>query len=131
MTRFAFSLLLIGTFGLTGLSLTACAPDASESTPLPAQVGFEDLIPDTPLASADGTKVWTISVEGMSCQNNCAPKVHDAIVDLDGIQEVHVSHADGLAWIRVPDDTDLTVEDVVEAVNSTDSFTATIPGTQS
>jgi|GEM_PF-4782670 len=117
------------------LVLTACGQEESSQSapaaPLAESlelVGMPDGIPtfvsNEVLAAQDGSQVISISVEGMHCAFNCAPKVHDTLADVEGVQETRISVDNKTAWIRVPEGSTLTAEQLVKEVNDKTGFEA-------
>lgn len=119
------------------LVLTACGKEeSSQSTPAaPAAelaplelVGMPDDVPafigNEVLGAQDGSQVISISVEGMHCAFNCAPKVHDTLAGVEGVQEARVSMDNKTAWIRVPEGSTLTAEQLAKEINDNTGFEA-------
>lgn len=109
--------------GLVVAGLASCirVEDNSE----PAATG--EKTPATPASAMSlkapvGGKLITLSVEGMSCQFNCAPKVQETLAGVEGVKEVEVDFATKKAVVAVQDEK-FDATQLETALASTGSFT--------
>ena len=55
------------------------------------------------LKAPEGGKLITMSVDGMSCQFNCAPKVQETLAKIEGVEGVKVDFETKQAVVAVKD----------------------------
>jgi copper chaperone CopZ len=80
-------------------------------------------------AAADATpgeKVYVLGIEGMSCPENCAPKVRESIQSIDGVREVEVNYADKRAVVHTDANVELTVAQVDQSFKNQGYFVSSL-----
>ncbi len=109
MTR--FSLAALACVSLVSVGLIACSESKDGAQAVLASH------PSEPLVASEGSKVLAIKVEGMHCTASCTPAVYEAVTSLEGVETASVSLEEQAAWVSVPADSEMTVEDLAEAIS--------------
>ncbi len=91
--------LSVGLFSCVGSESTTEGPTQNSTV--------QGTTPETNVAdllkAPDGGKLITMSVDGMSCQFNCAPKVQETLAKIEGVEGVKVDFETKQAVVAVKD----------------------------
>lgn len=66
-----------------------------------------------------------LKVKGMSCAH-CEMRVKKALETVDGVKKVKVDHKKGRAWVTFEKGSELDSKKLVDAVNATEVYEATV-----
>jgi copper chaperone CopZ len=76
----------------------------------------EPIIKNVPEIEPENVKVTQLVVWGMGC-HNCANRVHNSLISLNGVLQVQVDHAMGMAFVEHdPDKT--STDELISAVTN-------------
>jgi copper chaperone CopZ len=78
------------------------------------------------LQARPGEKLYVLGIEGMSCADNCAPKVKESIQSIDGVREVEVSFQDKRAIVHTDPDVELTTTQVDQSFKNHGYFVSSL-----
>jgi copper chaperone CopZ len=78
------------------------------------------------VAEAGEGATYVVGVEGMSCAHNCAPKVKEALENIEGVKSAEVSFEEKRAIVKMTAGRDLTREACDESFGNQGYFVTSL-----